>query len=553
MSPIQTIDRIISSNTKISNEILVGGTKVFPIANPIVPATSGSNNITIKTNLQNNFGSCGWSNQSNNNPIPFTLNTNISICVSSINNLQISRYPKKDWIYNASPIGNKINYASTDINAQLDKNVHIQLYPNAYADFQCPITYKPGLISLSDSVHDITPPYAMEKGKLKFQLKNVSSLNIGEYRYDYANDKIIINAPIKDQLYVSTGKASILILNKVSNCVFTNVTFAGGVDGINITDCKNIQFINCKFINIPKTALNIKTSSNIIIQGCTFANIGFGAITMQACGNYMNLDSANIKIKDCIFKNCNKTKYTNAPIINTNNGVGLIITNCAFYNATAAAINSKSNNTIIFQCYFENCCSQTSDYGVIYVGRTLTRRGLIIGDCYFKKLIKASSFPKYSIYCDDGYSGAHVFNCIFENVDIRNYCFFSFGQDHVIENCTFINVNGSVKIPSPRMPHSSCIVEYNALMANTNQKKIFVKAYPPLATPIDLSKKYIIPTLTLKNCNFCFDNPVNKSISSYLSIAKESKFIHSGSKILATSRHLPNNSSLSIPIVNINF
>lgn len=538
MIPIFTTDKIILSNTKITNKIFVSGTHVSKTSSE---QSLNSNNYIIKTNLQNNFGSCGWSNQSNNNPIPFTLNTNVNL---PQNNLQISCYPKKDWIYNASPIKNAIIFADTNINAQLNENVHVQLYPNAYADFQCPITYKPGQITLS-----ALSPYAMENGKLKFQLKNVSKLNIGEYRYNYKTDEIIISAPITDPLYVSTGKTSILILNKATNCVFTNITFAGGVNGINMTDCSNIKFINCNFINIPKTAIYIKTSSDITIQDCTFANIGFGAIAMQGCGSYMNLTDAKIIIKNCIFKNCNKTKYTNAPIIDTNNGVGLTVTNCAFYNATAAAINSKSNDTIISQCYFENCCSQTSDYGVIYEGRSLTRRGLLIHDCYFKKLSKASSFPKNFIYCDDGYSGAHVYNCIFENVDVGNNCFFSFGRDHLIENCTFINVNRSIKIPTPRMPNSSCIAEYNAVMKNKNQKNIFIKAYPSLAIPIDLSKKYIIPELTLKNCNFCFNDSVKKLISSYLSIAKQAQFIHLNSQILPISRHLPNKVSMSIPII----
>lgn len=65
MSIIITTDKVIASNTSLSNQILVG-----EIA---VKSTKVNNSLVVKTNLKDNFGVCGWSNTQNGNPIPFTL------------------------------------------------------------------------------------------------------------------------------------------------------------------------------------------------------------------------------------------------------------------------------------------------------------------------------------------------------------------------------------------------------------------------------------------------------------------------------------------------
>lgn len=490
-SIIRTVDKLISSPCEISNQILVAGSPVSASAN-----INGT--ITVHTNLQPNFGSCGWNQDTGMNKIPFYPD-----CP-----LKISSFPKTNWIYKCPANGKTITYS----NNLIDNDTHIHLYMNLYADLQCPITHTKSTIELQT-----TPVYAISTNVTKFKLKNIKQLDLNEYYYNYKDDTIIIKCNSRQQLYLSEGTC-IFNIQKTSNVKFTGVTFMGA--GIIIQGCNNISFNNCKFINIPKTAISIKASSNINITNCTFTSIGYGAIDIQSCGNYNNLTNANITIDSCSFVDCNITKYTNAFYINTNNSVGLTISNCLFKNSTSAAINSKSNDTTVVGCHFVNCCSDTDDYGIIYEGRTFTRRGLVISKCIFDLLPYSGISPKYAVYLDDGYSGTKIQECTFDSIKSPNACIMGFGRYTDISRCVFYHSECAFKIPRPRMPGASCITEYKQLMDDQAKKKLFISKYPELSEPIDLSKGYLVPYATFKN-NIIHIVGGADNVYKYLNIAKE--------------------------------
>lgn len=520
------VDKEISHD--LDNKILVGGTE-----------TKVESDNSVVAALGTDFGTCGWSGGQINNPIPFYSDL-------SKPSLSISSYPNYGWITANSISGNTINLDKTT-SALLAPFYagypHIHLYMNMYADFQCPATFSNQIIRLAS-----TPVYNLTAGVTKYKIKNINQLQENEYRYDYKNQKIYLNS-VKSTVYVSSGINCIISLTNQRGINITNLTLFGGTDGIRISGCNNILIKGCHFRDIPKTALVIDSSSNITVEDCSFESIGFGAIFVNKCGSYDTLTSGNIQVLNCTFKNVNKTKLTNAEYIETAYGVGLTVTNCAFYNSPAAAIKSTSNNTIISQCYFENCCCQTSDFGIIYQGRSFTKRGLSITDSWFFGLAKTTGWSRNAIYCDDGYSGASVKNCIFENIEAPNNCFFSFGRDHLIENCTFLNVNIALKIPTPRIVNASVVTEYNSLMANANKKRLFCAAYPALNIPIQLTQT-MKPSVQLKGCVVFLANIQNKLFKTFISSSSAGSIYQENNSLLqGTIRKLPVG-SLVIPIIN---
>lgn len=473
-----TIDFAPKSGTTFQNKILIAG------------KSATIKNGTIETNLNANFGSCGWSGGSGINPIPFSATD------------QVLKLTSGNWIYKCKTSSNGI-YNS----ANWGKS-HIHVFPNMYADWQGPVRFENGKIILIG-----TPPYPLQSGVTRFRFRNIKTLSPDSYYYDYPN-KIQIQTTSKGPFYTSVGPR-IINLSGVQNVKFIGVTFMGGSDGVSITNCSNITFENCKFIHIPRTALVISKSRQIDIIGCVFTDCGKGGIAINSCGNYENLTPADISIKNCTFKDCNMLVFSNSAYI-TAFGVGFVIESCNFYNSTGAAICLKANDTIINNCYFENCCSDCADFGIIYQGRSLTQRGLKISYCRFKLLgnsgASSGGSPKHAIYADDGYSGVDVNNCIFENVLAPNTCFFSFGRDHKISNCKTINVNIAFKSGPPRLPSGIAIPEYKALMANPKQKSLFIARYPELAIPIDFSKGFLSPKLQISNCKLLFNDIKGKSL-----------------------------------------
>lgn len=511
------VNMSVHSGTTIQNQVLIGGKQV----KMVTQSNNGQTQSTLDVQLQPNFGTCGWSGSSGNNPIPFILNDQ---------QLSITTSPASDWIRNCSISKNTIAYKSSAI----DSNTHVHLFPNMYADFQCPISYSNNVITLQAN-----PPYPMQSKVTKFRLKNTKQLTPNSYYFDYSANQIVVllNGPAQD-IYISDGSC-IADLTNVSNVKFDGVTFAGGHNGVNISGCDNISFTNCKFMHIPQLAMYVTKSTNVTIDNCTFEDCGRGAINFVSCGNYTDLSSANISITNSTFRDCNSMVYSNASYINSSLGVGFNIQNCAFYNSTGAAINLKSNDTTISQCYFENCCQYCSDYGVIYEGRTLTRRGLTISDCYFKTVASNAGSPKHTIYCDDGYSGAKIINCLFEDITFPNTCFFSFGRDHTIENCTTVNSATAFQSGPPRMPSGVAVPEYNSLMSNQAQKALFVRKYPELSVPIDFSGGHLHPKLTVRSCNLTFDNPAGKTSSGSIRFANAPESTMSGIKVIAKDYKLP--------------
>lgn len=518
------VDKNVTQN--IHDKCLVGGTK-----QEVLP----DNSIHVPS-LQANFGACGWNNDSARNPIPFYADVKEP-------ELSISSYPP-DWIV-ASAVAQNTILLNQSVSSQLapyikSKNIHLHMYMNMYADEQCPATFSPNSIHL-----DVAPVYPISAKVTRYKLKNVDQLNENDYRYDYANKKIYFKS-IKADIYVSSGASCILNLSNVKDIQLTNLTLLGGVHGIRITRCQNILIDHCDFHHIPKNALIIDQSSNITVQNCNFEAIGFGGIFVSKCGQYNTLTSANIRVLNCVFRRVNKTKLTNTAYIETMYGVGMSITNCAFYDSPAAAIRSASNDTHISQCYFSNCCSETSDFGIVYQGRSVTKRGLVVSDCYFTGLKDSSGWSKHAVYCDDGYSGANVKNCIFENIPSPNTCFFSFGRDHVIENCSFSNVSTAVRIPRPRCPNASVITEYNNMMKDPAMKQLFLRAYPALNNPIQFTPT-MIPSAIIRTCVV-----YGPSGRSYYSIDASASAQQLNNRLLPAGEklRLPSG-ALSIPIANI--
>ncbi len=438
--------------------------------------------------LNPDFGTCGWSGASGLNPMPFVLSETILRNTSS------------DWVTSSKTAkisGNSVQAADPG------KNAHIHIFPNAYADFQCPITYSGGKVFLKAS-----PPYPLKESLSRFRFKNIPITEKNTYYYDYQAKAIRVATD--EKVYI-TNKKPILSISDTKGKTYKDITFVGGLDGVILKDCSQITFQNCTFMHIPRTAIQIQNCSNITIQDCRFLDCGKGAIRATACGDFSTLIPSNIVIKNCTFSECNSLVFSNSAYIEFS-GVGLFVQGCTFIGSTGAAIKLQANDTEIKNCRFEDCCSECADFGIIYQGRSFIRRGLQILGCRFSGLSSGLS-PKHAIYMDDGQSGVYVQGCVFERIAYPNSCFFGYGRNLTIENCQTYDVDIAFRSGPPRL-HPSAVSEYHSLMANPSLKKLYIIKYPALIVPLDFSGNLLKPQLRVYNCKLFFKVPKDKKISS---------------------------------------
>lgn len=171
---------------------------------------------------------------------------------------------------------------------------------------------------------------------------------------------------------------------KVDNCQIRNIGLTGVIIG---NDTRNsvtqtVNGINCNTLNFYNK--DYKKSYNHQVVNSEIYNTGEGAVKASG-GDRLNLVSANHKISNCVFHDCNR--FSKADPILSIYGVGIEVSGCDVYNSACSGIVMGGNEIIIKNNEFWNCANDCNDMGVIY-------------SCTFGAEIQAGSEICYNYFHD---------------------------------------------------------------------------------------------------------------------------------------------------------
>ena len=122
-------------------------------------------------------------------------------------------------------------------------------------------------------------------------------------------------------------------LSYKNNVTFENIWFDGLVQ-INLRQCTNITFKNCRFTNFTYRGLIIQNSSALNFCDCEFDEIGTEITNQNSSGEGINfMDTEDVKVIGCKF---NETKSNSIRVYNSCNG--FICRDCVFTNTLFGAV-----------------------------------------------------------------------------------------------------------------------------------------------------------------------------------------------------------------------
>ncbi|RWX76514.1 right-handed parallel beta-helix repeat-containing protein [Neorhizobium lilium] len=214
-------------------------------------------------------------------------------------------------------------------------------------------------------------------------------------------------------------------------------------------DISNAQDLEIKDLSLEKTlgtALRIRDSRNVTIDGCSIRHSGAGAISIER--------SVNVKILNCVIDDTAETAVSidggdrisltpgNIVIANSKisrygqdsrtyrpavliRGVGNRIENNEISNGPHSAIILNGNDHVISGNHISDVVKEADDAGAIYVGRDWTERGNIIESNLFSNIGMPDAADKTAvvgrryisgIYLDDQESGYVIKRNVFDHV-----------------------------------------------------------------------------------------------------------------------------------------
>ncbi|MCX6309923.1 MAG: right-handed parallel beta-helix repeat-containing protein [Bacteroidia bacterium] len=242
----------------------------------------------------------------------------------------------------------------------------------------------------------------------------------GEYFMDRTSGKLYFYPPtdfsIKtSQLELSNNPQDFIVLKKVNNVLFENVSFEfGRLRAASIIDCKNVVFRKCEFRNFGISALFVKGVNNRI-ENCSIHSIGGTAITLDG-GNFETLEKANNTVKDCEIYDWAYYNRVYTPAIALS-GVGNNVIGNKMYDAPHGAITISGNDHKIEHNEISNVLLEFADFGAIYafLGKNQLMRGDTIRGNYFHD-IGALGDRVYAVYADEATVGWTIDNNLFYKI-----------------------------------------------------------------------------------------------------------------------------------------
>ena len=190
------------------------------------------------------------------------------------------------------------------------------------------------------------------------------------------------------------------------------------------------------------TVWDRKGGKNHKIISCDVYNTGSGGIYLSG-GNKKDLVPGNCLVENCKVHDYNRRSKFLWSGINVD-GCGNIVRNNEIFNSDYQGIYVHGNEHIFEYNYIHNVAENSNDVSGWYTGRDPSDRGNIIRYNYFENIGRPDRKWTMGVYFDDAACDALVEGNVFYNAGSYGAVYSNAGQDLVISNNIFIDINGPV-------------------------------------------------------------------------------------------------------------
>lgn len=237
--------------------------------------------------------------------------------------------------------------------------------------------------------------------------------------------------PENSSLFINGYKGNLFEV-KGNNITVSGLKFSGVYDGsaVSVT-AEGCTVKNCLFEEIQNgTAVTAKGNKNKVLN-CFFNRLGASCVTVE--GGTLSQPSEN-SVFNCDFSGWGRANRTYTHAVAAY-GSGAKISHNNMFDAPHLAIYLEGTNHTVEYNKLQNICTETSDAGAIYTGRSYFNRGNVIRYNFFENIIRcegAQSGFCSAVYQDDCGSAFDVYGNIFVSCD-RAFLIGG-GRDNVFEN-----------------------------------------------------------------------------------------------------------------------
>lgn len=195
-----------------------------------------------------------------------------------------------------------------------------------------------------------------------------------------------------------------------------------------------IKFYHCKFRNQGFQGLSLKRCKKVRIEECEFEDglrghlkidagrdftTAYNATSSPPINDVINLTSDGVVVKDCLFRTGGVMWPYNGALEMTGWNIGTRVLSSTFADLSGIAIRINGALNVVDQNTITDCVKDITDYGAVYLGRSLVQLGNHIGQNLIQG-IKWRGRPTQErvagsleddvcgVYCDDYICGTLV-------------------------------------------------------------------------------------------------------------------------------------------------
>jgi len=250
----------------------------------------------------------------------------------------------------------------------------------------------------------------------------------------------------------SSGQAYVSMLENVFTMMNASNIFLVGLQimfarttAVMINYGDNVGVQNCVTGNSGQVGISMTDTTNSVIGQNEVSGTGDGAVSIWA-GNRATLTPGNNKVTSNNLHDFARLDRTYEPGVGWG-GVGNTISYNTIYNGPHVGILGGGNNHIFEYNTIFNVCSEVSDSGAFYTGRSWSMQGNILRYNTFKDIRKtaptASGGTVQGIYLDDQMSGYQIYGNIVENCELG--FMLGGGRNNLVHNNTFKNNDNDIE------------------------------------------------------------------------------------------------------------
>ncbi len=347
----------------------------------------------------------------------------------------------------------------------------------------------------------------------------------GEFYLDYNNAMLYFFPPkyITDSTLEMSVGTRIILGQEVDNVYFEGIEFSQTrSSAVKLTDVDNIDFYNCRFIDIGTRGIVVSGSTpsiaegshwqktnkhgsyNMNIKGCDFVNTGASAIRLTGSGDVDTITPSNNVIEDCFFHRVSNRSFWDSIWLA---GCGDEVKNCLFSNNPHQAIRMAGSELRVNHNEIHDILRENDDAGAIYGGMHAIWRGWDVSYNYIHDLKSIQTMvynATLGIYNDDAQEGNYDHHNILVNLKT------GINSNHAgaldIKYNTFVDVRYPFNLianANRDTAVSNFIPFYNSdfekALADIPDKDLFFSRYPEL-------KKHLIDRVNPKLFTDAVDN-----------------------------------------------